>query len=50
MFYYRNNITTNILTPPIIKQSNSTHAIIMLGLFASWLVEICQNSEDNGGG
>jgi hypothetical protein len=38
--YHNNNIAINVLKPSVIKQRNNTNAISMLGLFASWLMEI----------
>ena len=38
--YHNNNIASAILQQSVIKQRNNTNAISMLGLFASWLLEI----------
>ena len=38
--YHNNNIAATILQPAVIKQRNNANAISMLGLFASWLMEI----------
>ena len=38
---HNNSIAATVLQPGVIKQRNKTNAISMLGLFATWFIQMC---------